>query len=86
MEREVEAPQRKEENLKRWLLLLLTLGVEEGRDPSLLELEPMLLMMKMKERERENGAKKCERSKAIIIEREEVILKMLMPIAYCLLD
>ncbi|MCI22974.1 hypothetical protein A2U01_0044152, partial [Trifolium medium] len=41
MEREVEAPQRKEENLKRWLL---TLGVEEGRDPSLLELEPMLLM------------------------------------------
>ncbi|PNX72834.1 hypothetical protein L195_g028730 [Trifolium pratense] len=48
MEREVEAPQRKEENLKRWLWVLLTLGVEEGRDPSLLELEPML-MMKMKE-------------------------------------
>lgn len=42
MEREVEEPQRKEENLKRWLLL--TLG-GEGRDPRRLEAEPMLMKM-----------------------------------------
>lgn len=41
MEREVEEPQRKEEKLKRWLL---TLG-GEGRDPSRLEVEPMLMKM-----------------------------------------